>query len=451
MDDHATTTTTKPMRHLGWLLAVAIPVGAAFAACSAESPSEPAGSGSGTSTASGGSAPTGGSEPVGGQGTGGGFNPVPTPCQDHPGEIICFQNTAITCDDNGQEQDVEDCGEQACVPGVGCVLCIEGQFSCYGATLRSCDTTGTPSWVDVETCNTASQVCDARNGVCAPLVVTGGTEPTGEYYQYAYFTPSNSPIIAGCDTDSYGNYIYINRDGAHLDVYVVELLDSDNDGELEPNQHPANPDAPGPIEERVLSLVKTYDIPELGPINASELYATADRIYFLNWEVPGAIYEHVFATGVTTQLLSAPPPVDRFPVLAFDEVTETWFTGVHYQRTVFSFHAPTNAWVAEFKYPDLSGDHMDGMEAVVDPNTGETYVYVSDMTSDFIAQYQRERGGGWKQVNLFSYQESQGDHVEGMGFGALNHFWISGWSATSLYEIGGGDLAKYTEPIEIPE
>jgi hypothetical protein len=34
--------------------------------------------------------------------------------------------------------------------------------------------------------------------------------------------------------------------------------------------------------------------------------------------------------------------------------------------------------------------------------------------------------------------------VEGMGFGALNHFWATG--GDSLYEIGGGDLSEYTDP-----
>jgi hypothetical protein len=72
------------------------------------------------------------------------------------------------------------------------------------------------------------------------------------------------------------------------------------------------------------------------------------------------------------------------------------------------------------------------------------------MTSDFIAQYKRERGGGWTQVNLFSYQGTAGDMVEGMGFGALNHFWVSGYPSASLYEIGGGDLATFTEPTKPP-
>jgi hypothetical protein len=41
-----------------------------------------------------------------------------------------------------------------------------------------------------------------------------------------------------------------------------------------------------------------------------------------------------------------------------------------------------------------------------------------------------------------------------MGFGTLNHFWITSGSPSGvddvLYEIGGGDLSKYTEPYVPP-
>jgi len=92
----------------------------------------------------------------------------------------------------------------------------------------------------------------------------------------------------------------------------------------------------------------------------------------------------------------------------------------------------------------MAGDHLDGMEFVRDPNTGMGYVYVSDMTSDYIGQYTKDATGNWQQVNLFHYADPDVESVEGMGFGALNHFWVGGWSAGSLYELGGGDLGKYT-------
>ena len=100
--------------------------------------------------------------------------------------------------------------------------------------------------------------------------------------------------------------------------------------------------------------------------------------------------------------------------------------------------------VGFFDYPDMAGSHMDGMEVVTQPETGVPFVYVSDMTSDFIGQYRYDRDAGWVQENLFSYIGVTGDVLEGMGFGPLNHFWAT--AGSSVYEIGGGDLAVYTEP-----
>jgi hypothetical protein len=111
---------------------------------------------------------------------------------------------------------------------------------------------------------------------------------------------------------------------------------------------------------------------------------------------------------------------------------------------VYQYCETTGTWGIAFDYPDLVGSHMDGIEIVVDPATSITYVYVSDMTSDFLGQYRFDPEMGWVQENLFTYQGTAGSLVEGMGFGALGHFWATG--GTELYEIGGGDLGQYTDP-----
>lgn len=431
------------MRRLGILLVV-VPALAVYGAC------DSAGDGedhplTGGSTATGGTGPggSGGSTASGGQG--GDLILEQTPCTGHAGEILCEAGVAITCAADEAVVSEQDCGEEICVPDVGCTLCIAGQFSCDGLDVRACEPGPPPSWTVVETCSPHTTRCDMEQGTCVPLGVTGTITPTGHYYQYARFTTDNSPFLGGCDVDSYGDTIYVNRDGTSIDEYEVELLDSDGDGEFEPNQHPDNPDASGPIEERVLTFVQTHNIPTIGSPNQSEIYAAADRLYFIDGSISGKVFEYIFATGVTNTVVDSTSTA-WFPFLGYDETRGIWYTGTHYERRVYSFHAASNTWLGEFAYPDLSGDHMDGMELVTDPNTGVVYVYVTDMTSDFLGQYQLDRGGQWHQVNLFEYAGS-GDHVEGMGFGALNHFWMNGWNpANVLYEIGGGDLAKFTEP-----
>jgi hypothetical protein len=408
----------------------------------------------GASTSAGGSGVAGGGGgSVGGAGGQGGA-PAVTPCTGHPLAVVCAGDSALTCDANGDVTNQQACAPGVCEDGVGCVACLKGQFSCNGNELLGCDTNAAPpEWAKVDDCNPKTEVCDTKVGACVKLAVTGGTTPTGLYFRYARFTKGkpvqNVPgkvFWGGCDVGSYKDLLYVNRDSSHLDVYKVDLLDSDKDGKLEPNQHPDNPDEPGPVEERTITWQTTYDIPELGTVAASELFPGPDKV---TWVVgyPSAkaeLWEYVFATGVVSKIANAPSPIGvGMAFLGRDQTTGVWYSGVHYERTVYSYHEPSKSWVPEFKYPNLAGNHMDGMEIVTDPNTGITYAYVSDMTSDFLGQYVKV-DGEWTQQNLFKYHDVSTDNVEGMGFGALDHFWASGCPEGSLYEIGGGDLTKFT-------
>jgi hypothetical protein len=44
--------------------------------------------------------------------------------------------------------------------------------------------------------------------------------------------------------------------------------------------------------------------------------------------------------------------------------------------------------------------------------------------------------------NIFTY-DNPGAHLEGMGFGPNNHFWVSGWDKGTIYELGGGRLQQW--------
>jgi hypothetical protein len=292
----------------------------------------------------------------------------------------------------------------------------------------------------VATCDAgAGQACSVTAGACAPSAVLGTTEPTGVYYQYASFM-TGSVFLGGYDVDTYENRIYVtgSSNGA-IDVYEVELLDSDGDGKLEPNQHPDNTDEPGAIEERVLTFIESIPMAGLS-ISSSELYALDDRIYRGGQNLT----EKVFATGVETIISPVPPFMYYFSQIGRDQLHDVWYASNESYRRVYQHCAQSGTWGIAFDYPSLAGDHMDGIEIVVDPATNISYVYVSDMTSDFLGQYRWDPAQGWVQENLFSYQGTAGSLVEGMGFGALGHFWATGGS--ELYEIGGGDLGQYTDP-----
>lgn len=275
------------------------------------------------------------------------------------------------------------------------------------------------------------------------------TGATGEYYRYALFSSSTTAYKGGGDVDAYRDTIYVNRDGTNLDVYTVTVADTDGDGLYEPDQHPDNigpdgilgtsDDAIGPMETRTLTYVKTYSVPGLKTPTTGELYATSDKVYYQDGS--GISYVSlsdglIHSTSITT---------GNYSHLGYDDVNDTWFASNEYPRTVYSWNG--SSWVSEFSYSSLAGSHMDGLEVVTDPDSGIPYVYVSDMTSDYLGQWRYDTAtSSWVEENLFSYNASGAGNVEGMGFGALAHFWATtGFSGYGdLYEIGGGELGGYT-------
>ncbi|MCD6497387.1 MAG: hypothetical protein J7M25_03680 [Deltaproteobacteria bacterium] len=389
-------------------------------------------------------------------------------CDDSGNAPTCV--TPETCDDGIQNQDESstdcggicppcpvsftcnddsDCESGACTNGV-CQVCKAGTFSCFGNTIRQC-ANDEGSWINGATCNPFPQngatMCDATAGACVPIPITGNSpgnnneNVTGVYYKFAHFTNADGLLTSAYDVDSYQDLIYANRGGAHIDCYRITLLDSDGDGKLEPNQHPDNPDNLGPMEQRTLALVQTYDV-TLGSGSISEIYATATKLYFPRNNQNGKIFEYDMGSGqVTTAVDGSDLSISE---LSYDDVDGVWYGSNEGARRIFAFDNDAGVWVPQFQYPEMYGSHLDGQEFVRDPNTGIGYEYVSDMTSDYIGQFTKDATGNWIQLNLFRYNDPNQEVVEGMGYGALNHFWAGAGSA--IYELGGGDLSHYTDP-----
>lgn len=374
-------------------------------------------------------------------------------CQSKAAGIHCDESTAVLCDGQGGTESTTSCAPDVCVEGEGCVACEAGQWTCKGARVMACNTDGVPYWEEIDVCDPgAGEYCDVTVGGCSPLAPIGGTEPTGEYYQYSVFSPAADGFTTVCDVDAYQDRIWFvafNAGGQlSIGAYDVALVDSDGDGALEPNQHPDDPEHTGPIEERVFTFVQSFPVsnPGAGP-HTMELHATATNIAFAG---PQQVSLYDLATGVTSPAAPAPPwmagqPYPYLAFLGYDEVHGVWYSGNESARRVFQYDPETMTWGYAFEYPLLAGDHMDGMEVVTD-SKGTPYVYVSDMTSNYIGQYRHDPVQGWVQENLFTYAEANGEVVEGFGYGALSHFWVGSWTQNSFYEIGGGALTEFLEP-----
>ncbi|HWB78017.1 MAG TPA: hypothetical protein VG755_23795, partial [Nannocystaceae bacterium] len=224
-------------------------------------------------------------------------------CAQRDDGIYCNNdNIAITCADHDQA-DQQACDPHYCVEGTGCVDCLDGQFTCMGDTVMSCNgAANPPSWQLVEVCDPAGgEACDLAVGACVPAVIIGTNVPTGEYYQFAEFATGSTAFLGGYDVDSYDDKLYVLGGNLSIDVYQVTLLDSDADGILEPNQHPLNPDNTGAIEQRTIAYVET--IPQFGTPaqSVSEVLALGDRVYLGGSQ----LNENVLGVGVTQ--ISSPP------------------------------------------------------------------------------------------------------------------------------------------------
>lgn len=252
--------------------------------------------------------------------------------------------------------------------------------------------------------------------------------PDGSYYVYS--TESASNLLGGVggsiyDVDSYGNYIYANIGRGRIARWTVGLS-----GGTDPNLHPDNPDATGAMVTRTFTDRQIYNT-GIGSQSHREIYAASDALYYRTgggWgDTNGSLVRYDLGTSTTSTVING----GVGSLLAYDNVNDIWYMGQEDVRGVYSWSG--SSWDLAFTYGDLAGSHMDGMEFV------NGSMFVSDMTSDYLLQATYNPAtGDWDSTNLFKYNDPTGTVVEGMGFGAFDHFWVG--AGNRLIEIGGGEL-----------
>ena len=240
------------------------------------------------------------------------------------------------------------------------------------------------------------------------LVVTGGPSYGGDHYAYIY---------------------RVETHGRNPDV------------------HPKNPDATGPIAPRTFTQVG--DRYYLGNYNAGHenafyindtgIYYGADNFGITHWDF-----------GWKNRTVICPKPPVTTQTLAYHEASSTWWAGAGNRKLYTCRYVVEcgtyTAWTYQFTYPNLGGSHHDGMEVI------NNSLFISDMTSDIIYQYRLDSNGSVKDPPdspYGIYRYSAGPDVEGLGYGPNHHIWISGWSSKTIYEIGGGPLGIVITPRTI--
>ena len=267
-----------------------------------------------------------------------------------------------------------------------------------------------------------------------------GYASAGEYYMYADFSTTNSEFKGGYDVDSYGNYLYVNRNGT-IDRYTVSTA---TDATTDADTHPDNigPDGDsgtaddnvGPMATRTLTFDTSYNVSVMGNQSTSEIYADAGGLYFLDNLSDISYYD--FTTSITTKITAA--STVNLSQLA-RSANGTWYAS-NEQNDIYRYDSGVWTHIIDHTLTpsSVSFNHLDGLEIISldvtddDIENAEEWIFAADMTSDYMTRY--SLSGSHEEV--YSYNDPQTMYLEGMGFGANNHFWAT--SGDHLYEIGGG-------------
>ncbi len=227
---------------------------------------------------------------------------------------------------------------------------------------------------------------------------------------------------------------YIDTNGTKLGVPEAEYVIFNSRGigyiykvdvEGDPNMHPDNPLATGPVADRNFTFISKspFSLPSWG--GTGEFYVDDSGIYFgsgnniKRWDFNWSNETDIITNG---NLYSQ--------TLAYNKTKNEWWTTTT-SRDVYRYR--NNQWEYQFTHPDLAGGHHDGMEIV------DNTLYLSDMTSDKIIAYELdETTGDVIPDSNITYSYTANPVVEGMGYGPNNHFWMGG--GYELYEVGEGNL-----------
>ena len=301
--------------------------------------------------------------------------------------------------------------------------------------------------------------------VASLLAVIPAVHAADDYYMYGDWSlcPSGNQYLTGANgyVDTNGitgwgdpgdEYIFFTCGpsyGGHHTAYIYKV-----DTAGDPNMHPSNPDATGPIATRTFTLVSSHYMGYYASGHDNAFYVDDTGIYYgaannAHGGVPGwgtvkngGIFRWNFDWTGETCVLSTPAPAGT-QTLARNPSTGDWWVGLG-NRQVYKWDG--SSWVYQFTHPNLAGSHHDGMEII------GSSLFISDMTSDKIIQYRLDASGNvidppGTPYNTFTYTTPAPRNVEGMGYGPNKHIWISSWNSYTIYELGGGPLQIALEGI----
>lgn len=274
------------------------------------------------------------------------------------------------------------------------------------------------------------------------------TAMASDYFVYSQFETGG--------WGSYGVTGFVGKDGADRIIYysnawpngaIAHLVRVSIPAGENPNQHPSNPDATGPIALR--AFTQELDFPlGVNPGHESEFYV-ADQgatIYLgASVGIRKYVYNQTLGTYVYACDIAPAAPIDEgfgSQSLAYDPSTDTWYAGAiswnsfpgETQRKIWKYQGSQGAngiWELAFTYTTAQEwSHHDGMELL------NGNLFLADYQGDYIYEY----SASGTLLKTYTHDPLQHE-LEGMGFGALQHFWVGSHGST-ITEFGGGSIQK---------
>ncbi len=263
------------------------------------------------------------------------------------------------------------------------------------------------------------------------------------------------------DNNTFGNNIYVNS-GDKIDWYTVSTATATGS---DVDTHPSNfgPDGTsgggddniGPMLTRTLTYENTFSTSTIGMGTRSEIFAAANGVYFLDDRDGVSLYDFSSSSvSVVTNPFGNYSTTNGGDTRALSQLGRksdgTWIAS-NEANDVYQYNG--TGWDFLFTHALFpNGGHLDGLEVafldVTDNNIddAEEFIFMSDMYADNIGRYSL---AGVLQETYTYPGGGAAIVVEGMGFGANDHFWMTG--SGHLYEVGGGALTNVEDNPEVPE
>jgi hypothetical protein len=210
-------------------------------------------------------------------------------------------------------------------------------------------------------------------------------------------------------------------------AYIYQVTTAGN-----ANLHPLNPDATGPISTRTFTYDSSFTLQNSNYSHECAFYVGSDGFYL---GATNGIEKYDFAGNYLTTIGGPSPNQGGYSTqsLAYDAVNNNWwaatigFSPSDVEMYMLDGDNLAPGWQLQFTYAS-PGSHHDGLEILSNGNL---------LSADYTGEILEFTQAGVL-VDTHTHDPFPTE-LEGMGYGALGHYW-GGSHSGLIFEFGGGSL-----------